>query len=287
MLFFRKRAARKKVNALNIYEKEEILDNLIKPFGYEYESTQDIFMTRQDAPQKLFGYTSVYDHSAPYFNMVYDYETIYFDYNNRTWLVEMWKGQYGINTGCELGIYYADVIVPPEKYATTHFQAAHDDDNLLITLKLNRHASAKEKCSKRFGQIRQRHWWPCIFKMGEFSKPDELFVNTSIRFRDYAMLRSFMKSFTQALPSTFYKINGRTVYFTFSKSERKYSFCRKMIRCISLVTCHLLCKWFNHITRVFCNTGDKLLYIYYYMPFVVRLVFRQISHTNKKSGDTC
>ena len=102
MLFFRKRAARKKVNALNIYEKEEILDNLIKPFGYEYESTQDIFMTRQDAPQKLFGYTSVYDHSAPYFNMVYDYETIYFDYNNRTWMVEMWKGQYGINSGCEL-----------------------------------------------------------------------------------------------------------------------------------------------------------------------------------------
>lgn len=286
MLFFRKRAARKKVNALSINEKEEILDNLIKPFGYAYEATQDIFMTRQNAPQKLFGYTSAYDRSAPYFNMVYDYETIYFDYNNRTWLVEMWKGQYGINSGCELGIYYADEVVPPEKYASTLFKAAHDDDNLFITLKLNRHASAKEKCSKRLGQIRQRHWWPCIFKMGLFSKPDELFVNTSIRFKDYAMLRSFIKSFTQTLPSTFYKLNGRTVYFTFSKSERKYSFFRKLVRRFSLTSCHLLCKWFNHLTKDFSTTGDKLLYIYYYMSFLVRLFFRQISHADKKSGDT-
>lgn len=286
MLFLRKRAAIQKVNELIIDEKEKILDDIIKPFGYDYNSAQDIFVTRQDAPQKLFGYTSAYDHSAPFFNMVFDYETIYFDYNNRTWLIEMWKGQYGINSGCELGVYYADEIVPPEKYNSTLFQGAHDNDNLLISLKLNRHTCPREECIEKLGQIRKRHWWPTIFKMGIFSKPEELFVNTSIRFKDYSMLRSFMKNFTQTLPSTFYKINGLTVYFTFSKSNRKYSVLRKLVRRISLASCHLLCNWFNYLTKSFTNSGDKLLYIYYHLPFLVRFLFRQTTGVHKTTGGT-
>lgn len=286
MSFFRKRTAIQKVNNLDTYEKETILDNLAEPFGYAYESTQDIFVTRQNAPQKLFGYTSAYDHSAPFFNMVFDYETIYFDYNNRTWLIEMWKGQYGINSGCELGVYYADKIVPPEKYNSTLFQGAHDNDNLLISLKLNRHTCPREECIENLGQIRKRHWWPTIFKMGIFSKPEELFVNTSIRFKDYAMLCSFIKSFTQTLPDTFYKINGLTVYFTFSKSERRYSWFRRMVRRISLASCHLLCNWFNYLTKAFTNSGDKLLYIYYHLPFLVRFLFRQTTGVHKTTGGT-
>lgn len=282
MSFFRKRTAIQKVKELMIYEKEKILDDIIKPFGYDYDSVQDIFVTRQDAPQKLFGYTSAYDHSAPFFHMVFDYETIYFDYNNRTWLIEMWKGQYGINSGCELGVYYADEIVPPKEYGSTLFKAVQDNDTLLIALRLNQHTCPKEECIQRLGRIRVRHWWPTVFKMGLFSKPEELFVNTSIRFKDYTMLKSFMKSFTQTLPSTFYKINGLTVYFTFSKSERKYSFFRKFVRRIALSSCHLLCKCFNYLTRDFSNTGDKLLYIYYRMPFLTRLLFRQVSHNSKK-----
>lgn len=251
MLFLRKRAAIQKVNELDTYEKEMILDNLAKPFGYAYEPTQDIFVTRQDAPQKVFGYTSVYDHTAPFFNMVFDYETIYFDYNNKTWLIEIWKGQYGVNSGCELGVYYADKIVPPEKYNSTLFHGVHDNDNLLISLKLSKHTCPSEECVKKIGQIRKRHWWPTIFKMGMLSNPEELFVNTSIRFKDHAMLCSFLKSFTQALPSTFYKINGLTVYFTFSKSDRKYSWFRRMVRRTSLLSCKLLCKWFNFLTKSF------------------------------------
>ena len=273
ILHFRKRAALSKVTQLSVNEKGEILDKLGEPFGYTYDARQDIFLSRRDAPQKSFGYTTAYDLSAPYFNMVFDYETIYFDYNNRTWLVEMWKGQYGINSGCELGIYYADKIIPPEKYDTTLFHAVQDNDMLLTTLKLNRHTSSKNEGYLKLGQTKNRHWWPTIFKMGTFSKPEQLFVNTSIRFKDYAMLRSFMDSFTQSLPSTFYKVNGRTVYFTFSKSFRNYSLFKKMVRRVALASCHLLCNWFNFLTRPFENYGDKLLYIYYYLPFVVRMLF--------------
>ncbi|MBQ8802140.1 MAG: DUF4474 domain-containing protein [Tyzzerella sp.] len=266
-----------KINELNVNEKDEILDRLGEPFGYAYEPNQDIFVSRRDAPQKLFGYTTAYDLSAPYFNMIFDYETIYFDYNNRTWLVEMWKGQYGINSGCELGIYYADEIISPEEYDTTLFKAVESNDMLLISLKLNRHLSQKKSGYARLGQIQKRHWWPTIFKMGTFSKPEQLFVNTSIRFKDRTMLHSFMESFAETLPSTFYKINGLTVYFTFSKSLRSYSAFKKMVRRIALASCHMLCNWFNYLTRPFSNSGDKLLYLYYYLPFLIRFLFRRIS----------
>ena len=106
------------INALSATDKKQLLDTLGVPVGYLYEPYQDIFISRINAPQKVFGYTSFYDFSAPYLNMVFDYETIYFNYNARTWLIEIWKGQYGINTECELGIYYADSIISPH-FSTT------------------------------------------------------------------------------------------------------------------------------------------------------------------------
>ncbi len=275
ILHFKKKAAIKKVNALSLAEKKNILDNLADVGGYTYEPYQDIFTTKLDAPQKIFGYNTFYDFSAPYFNMIFDYETIYFDYKNRTWLIEMWKGQYGLNTGCELGIYYADEIVPPERYTSTHFKSVESDDMLDIYLKLNRHCPKKNCPYSKFGHLRQKHWWLTIFKMGTFTKPKELFVNTSIHFKDYGMMYSFLESFQKTIPDTTYKISGLTVYFTFYESHRKHSFFRKIIHRIALSMCHIYCQWFQFFTRPFSNTGDKLLYIYYYLPFIVTHIFKK------------
>ena len=63
----------------------------------------------------------------PRFQMVFDALPIYFDYRGRTWLIELWKGQYGINTGAELGIYHADKILSESEYKTALFTAAEDN----------------------------------------------------------------------------------------------------------------------------------------------------------------
>lgn len=274
LLHFRKKRVIKKVNSLNTGEKKQIINDLIEPLGYIYDIYQDVFATRLDAFQKQFGYTTFYDLSAAYFNMVFDYETIYFDYNGRTWLIEMWKGQYGINAGCEIGIYYADSIVPKEKLDTTLFHAVDTNDMLDISLRLNKHENRKLHQYTKLGQFHYRHWWLTLFKMGVFAKPKDLFINASIRFKDYAMLRHFLDSFIKTLPDTLYKVNGLTVYFTFYHSRHKYSLWKKMVRHIALAFCHLYCKWFNFVTRPFSNSGDKLLYIYYYLPFTVRFILR-------------
>lgn len=274
ILHFRKKAIIKKVNALTTTEKNDLLNNLAKFVGYRYDSIQDIFIARLDAAQKNFGYTTLYDLTAPFFNMIFDYETIYFDYGAKTWLIEMWKGQYGINSGCELGVYHSDRILTPKQYDFTLFKAADPKDMPIISMKLNRHCKKATCKYSKLGRVRQKHWWLTIFKMGCFTKPNELFVNTSITFKDYSMLYSFVDSFRISLPDTPYKISGLTVYFTFDKSQRKYSIFRKFIRHVSLFFCNLYCKWFNCVTRPFAKSGDKILYLYYYLPFVIRRLFR-------------
>lgn len=275
VLYFRKKSAIRKVNALSTYDKSLIINRLAEPAGYMYDPCQDIFTSRLDASQKIFGYTVLYDLSAPYFNMIFDCETIYFDYDNRTWLIEMWKGQYGINSGCELGVYYADKIIPDGQYPFTLFKAVDSADMPKISLKLNRHCSKKSRKCSRIGYVSRKHWWLTIFKMGLFSEPENLFVNTSITFKNHKMLCSFLDSFRNTLPDTYYKTVGLTVYFTFSKSNKKYSHFRKILRRTSLFICSIYCKWFNRLTKPFAKSGDKILYIYYYLPFVSRKMFRK------------
>ena len=36
-----------------------------------------------------------------YVGMVFETLPVYFDYAGKTWLIQIWKGQYGICTGCE------------------------------------------------------------------------------------------------------------------------------------------------------------------------------------------
>lgn len=272
LLHYRKRNAIQKVSSLSPDQKDTLLDTLAKPVGYGYDSQQDLFIARKDAPQKIFGYTTLFDLFAPYFNMIFDYETIYFDYNGRTWLIEMWKGQYGINTGCELGIYYADKIVSPKDYSTAHFKSVAEKDILDISLELNRIPLPKSPYHT-IGKEQNHHWWLTMFKMGLFTKPYDLLVNTAIRFKDRYMLYSFLNSFEKTLPHVPYKINNLTVRFSFFQSNRSYSVFKKFVRRMALTFCHFYCIVFNHLTRPFENTGDKLLYLYFYLPFIIRMIF--------------
>ena len=273
-LHFKKKAVIKKVRSLSLSEKDALLDTLGKTIGYGYDATQDLFVARKDAPQKIFGYNTLFDLSAPYFNMIFDYETIYFDYNAKTWLIEMWKGQYGINTGCELGIYCTDKVVKKEDYDTTHFHSVEEKDMLFVTMDLNQITSPKQFFLKRIGRQQGRHWWMTMFKLGIFTKPENLYVNTSIRFKDYHMMYRFLNSFEQTLPDIPYRADNLTVFFTFKNSNRTYSAFKRFQRKAALTLCHFYCLAFHYITRPFENSGNKVLYLYYYMPFFIRMIFK-------------
>ena len=113
-------------------EKVQMLSKLIEPMGFAYDPKQDIFLSRTDAWQRDYGYSSLFDRTAPFFQMVFDCEPIYFDYEGKTWMIELWKGQYGINTGCELGIYQADALLSSSERKRFHFHAITDEEMLPV-----------------------------------------------------------------------------------------------------------------------------------------------------------
>lgn len=273
LFHFKKKHNIKKVMALSIHEKNAILDTLAKPLGFLYEPIEDIFATRLDAPQKIFGYTHFYDLSAPYFNMIFDYETIFFDYNSKTWLIEIWKGQYGISTGCELGIYCSDTILSPNEYKSELFHAVDANDMLNISLQLNQISPHNQQLTELAYQT-QKHWWLTVFKPGIYTKPENLSLSVGIRFNNYAMLHSFYESLLQTLPHIPCRITGLSIYFNYRKSNRQYTVPRRLLRKFALTSCHLYCTLYNFITRPFSSCGDKVLYLYHYLPFLVRRMLR-------------
>ena len=123
-----------KINSMDCCTKCSLIDELVYPFGYKFHCDCGFFSSTLDAPQKQAGYTWLYDYLAPRFQMVFDSLPVYFDYRGRTWLIEFWKGQYGINTGAEIGIYHADPIIPEKDYKNAWFSCAEEEEMLDCSL---------------------------------------------------------------------------------------------------------------------------------------------------------
>lgn len=177
-------------------------------FGFVYDSEKHVFYSTKDAWQKKFGYCYFYDICAPFFRMIIDTEIIKFNYDNKNYLIVFWKGQYGIVTGAEIGIYCTN-----DKYINknTLYFPVDKDNELNMCINLYR---KKEKiltmCAK--------HWWLGIFKIGLFSYPKNLTMRISINFKNKKMLNSFLDSFKKlGYKSNDYEVYHNTFIFNYKK----------------------------------------------------------------------
>ena len=82
------------------------------------------------------------------------------------------KQKYGINTGCEIGVYHADRILTEEELEQTLFQCADDRDMLKMSLTLLKNDGI-------IASLCEKHWWLTAFSMGNFSNPRELSLQAS------------------------------------------------------------------------------------------------------------
>ena len=83
VILFSRRKKKKilcRLACMNPCEKENLLNSLLGPLGFYYESRWDVISSRTDAWQKAFGYLDAYNRAAPYLSMVFDSYPIYFDY---------------------------------------------------------------------------------------------------------------------------------------------------------------------------------------------------------------
>lgn len=270
LFHFRKKKVLHKLCCLTPCEKYRMLNELTEPFGYWYDSDQDIFSSRTDAWQKTFGYGQFYDNMAPFFNMIFDCQPVYFDYGGKTWLIEFWKGQYGINTGSEAGVYHCDTILAPSERKTALFRAVEEEDYLNISTRLCRRGRV-------LSHLSMPHWWLTMFSMGCFSRPKDLTLEVSLHFPDFEMLDAFV----DALLDTGYdpreislSVRYLDVSFTFHTPKKRYSLLRRIHRCIVQWKNFIFCKLYCFVTRPCSLTCDKLLYLYFYLPFTFRRMFR-------------
>lgn len=265
----RKKCILKKLCQMDICEKVRILDELAQPFGFSYLCREDIMTSNLDAWQREFGYCALFDRTAPHFNMVFDCEPVYFTYQDQTWLVEFWKGQYGINTGGEIGIYRSDSPVPPEKRSAAVFHAVPDQELFPVSMELFRQ-------NRSLFAVRQKHWWLTGFCMGRFSRPEDLIMNGSITFPN----RCMMQSFIDAMLETGYapcelNVCNLTVTFQFSVPKtRQPRTGHRILVWRANVKNRLFCRIYCLITRPCACTLDKILYLYYFLPVACRHMLR-------------
>lgn len=200
---------------------EEIREMLAET-GYEYDPRQDIFYSTIDPWQRKLGYCSLYDEAAIPLGMVFDCEPVRFKYGGKNWMIELWKGQYGITTGGEIGVYTTTgpIIEIPGIFNGTLYFCADDSDNLSMTYTLLKN---NEVMFSRAA----RHWWLTGFRLGEYADPEDLTMEASITLKDAAMRDAFLA----ALHDMGYKDNevrsgGNTVLILFREPHSRQPFTR-------------------------------------------------------------
>ena len=273
-----RRHAIKQVCSMTASEKYTQLDSLLSPFGYYYNSRGDFISSLNDSWQRHFGYAAFFDKAAPHFNMVFDALPIYFDYQGKTWLIELWKGQYGINTGGEIGIYRADEIIPKGQRKAELFQAVSDADMLPLSFELYKNNSSLLTVSKST-------WWLTAFCMGQFSQPADLYLSAAITFPDYEMQRSFLTALLDTgIPENYIKLSGRQVQVLFASAPiPPYTLRERIARKLSQFANKIYCSLFLSLTKPFILTADRLLFLYYLLPFTRKKILSPRKYRHRYS----
>ncbi len=152
--------------------------------GYKYDPEENVYYTNKDPWQRNFGFNELYDVGASFIVFYYDTMRCKFNYANKDWLIQFWKGQYGfVFVGAEIGVYNK-----PTSRKVEHYDCASDEDSLKMSMTCYR--KGKEIFSRQYAT----YWWCTGFvpgKLDKFSDRSELKVQARITLKDARMLLSF------------------------------------------------------------------------------------------------
>lgn len=250
-------------------EKMRDINQALEPFGFAYHFRKDIFYSLEDSWQREFGYGKIYDEMAPTMNMMIDSEPIYFDYGGRHWMIEFWKGQYGVTTGAEVGIYVEEDRGNERRPEKIFYKCVSEEEELPISMILY-------KNGKRLFQREKRHWWLTGFKLGEFSWPGELMLEVSLTFPHLDMLEAFLEGCYRAgyqpedLHVWYRRVSFR-LYQPKAKQPSKYG--KIFGRWIQWQNRHN-CKIYHRVTKDFTRTIDKLDYLMQAYPRIFGIIVK-------------
>lgn len=263
--FLRRRWAICKVRSLSDEEKLKEIDAALHPFGFTFDLSCDIVVSKNDVWQRDLGYMDLYDTNAPFLNIVVDAEPIYFEYDGKEYRIELWKGQYGITTGAEIGVYVRDNDVA---YPKSFYRAAKDDERLGMYFILTKKCDLFCRCDKS--------WWLTGFDVGTFSRPKDLKMSICICFPNCEMKEAFVDALIQKGYS-YCQLNicDNVVCFEYCCPNYYKPNCKhRIIKCIAQICNYINCHIYRHLTRLFNRTLDKLTYLRFMAPCLYRFIIR-------------
>ncbi len=237
-------------------QQEELNQDLVNA-GFAYDRHRDIFYSTKDCWQREMGYCRLYDEGASAFNMVMHCEPVTFSYANKRWLIELWKGQYGITTGGEIGIYNTDrPDINTDGFKGTFYESVSDAEMLPMRFVLRKNGKVLFKC-------KSVTWWLTGFKLGEYSSPDSLTMDAQIRFPDGYMLQAFTDALTDIgyLPHEFsVRKNTVTIHYTVPHTEQPITR-DSLPEAVVQKTNRNNCRLYDQVTHKYSNTLDKLEFL--------------------------
>lgn len=261
-LLKRKRAIHK-VKCTSKEEKLCYINAALSPFGFTFDSCQDIVVSKNDCWQREIGYRDLYDLESFRFNIVMDSEPIYFHYNKKEYRIEFWKGQYGITTGAEIGIYIRDDDC---KLPHHHYRSATDKERLEMGFVLSKNCVLFKR--------KDLSWWLTGFDVGKFSKPKDLQLKSCICFPNCEMKEAFIKGLLKAgYSKSKIMVCENTVCFEYCCPKNyPLNHGHKIRKFIAQICNFINCSIYMFFTRPFPITLDKLTYIRFMFPHLFCLI---------------
>lgn len=155
--------------------------------GFDYDPVQDVYFTQLDSWQRSFGFNSIYDTAAPMVGMIYSNANIYFTYDDKDWMMEIWKGQYGITAGAEIGFYNK-----PTDRVMKHYDCVTDEEMLEMSFDFYNMGELV------FTRGPEKHWWLTGFKFLHVGIPSFITLDMTINFPNRKMANAFEKGLKEA-----------------------------------------------------------------------------------------
>lgn len=150
--------------------------------GYSFSIPEVLLYAQVNAWTRNFGFCFFYDffsYTTPFF--FYETRRIKFDYDGLEWMIQIWKGNYIITNGAEIGIYSRD-----ESRFGTYYDCATDEQMMEMSMELY-HGD-----DLIFSRPKQLHWWLTGFKISDELYPaGSMTMKFSIDMQSEEMLRAF------------------------------------------------------------------------------------------------
>lgn len=181
-----------------------------KVLSYKYDPDGGYFYTDdKNCWQQNFGFNEGYDSMAPLGMMNYDTVRVKFTYDDKEWLVQMWKGQYGYAfVGGEVGVYTRKVGA-----GGTHYNCAKQEDWLNMEMAFVWDKGRTGNYQTVFVRDYTQYWWCTGFVPGlETGAPrDQFRLITHITFKSTEMAELFCAEFEKSGFTRVAKLNNNEI----------------------------------------------------------------------------